>query len=185
MPTWDLLEPEALSERSHQIFDALNDERDLACVLISASFLDECVACLIGRRLVADRAQVQRLMAPPQGHVSTSAARIRLAYLLGLITPKMRENLVIVAKIRNLFAHSAVERRFGDKDIAALCERLQLIGGEPDFVVGYDGPTPPPNVFASSDPRTRFILTASTSSMRLLVTALGTKHADVHVVRGE
>ena len=41
------LTPAALSEASHALYDALNHKNDLACVLVTTSYLEDCLKTLL------------------------------------------------------------------------------------------------------------------------------------------
>jgi hypothetical protein len=77
-------EVESLSEESKQLYDVLNNESDLGCVLIVASYIDHALASLLKRHFIESRA-VDKLLESPRGSISSFASRCDLAYCLGLI----------------------------------------------------------------------------------------------------
>jgi len=75
---------EDLSQESQALYDVLNDESDLACVLIATSYLDQTLASLLERYFVEGNTS-QRLLDPRGGVLGTFASRADLSYCLGLI----------------------------------------------------------------------------------------------------
>ena|SRR6266851_710595 len=73
-------EVEQLSEESKHLYDVLNNESDLACVLIASSYLDYALASLLKRHLIKS-GLVKKLLDSPRGAISTFAARSDLAYI--------------------------------------------------------------------------------------------------------
>ena len=58
------------------------------------------------------------------GPLSTFAARIELAHVLGLIGAKARRDLSLIRKVRNMFAHEAGQISFDDEASASRCGEL-------------------------------------------------------------
>ncbi|SRR6266568_3431727 len=100
-------EVETLSDESQYLCAILNNESDLACVLIATSYLNNALACLLKRYFIESNL-VSKLLDSPRGAISTFATRADLAYCLGLIPKGLYQNLETVGKIRNVFAHSYV-----------------------------------------------------------------------------
>src|SRR2546430_4966402 len=112
-------EVEQLSEESKHLYDVLNNESDLACVLIATSYLDYALASLLKRRFIKS-SLANKLLDSPRGPISTFSARYDLAYCLGLIPAGLRQNLEIVGNIRNSFAHDYLSLTLEADDIAQL-----------------------------------------------------------------
>jgi hypothetical protein len=64
----------------------------------------------------------------PDGPLGSFASRIKLAYLLGIITVSLYSDLEIMRKIRNSFAHGRQTVRFSDQSIRDRCK--SLAGGQ-------------------------------------------------------
>jgi Mannitol repressor len=60
----------------------------------------------------------------PDGPLGSFASRIKLAYLLGIITVSLYSDLEIMRKIRNSFAHGRQTVRFSDQSIKDRCRSL-------------------------------------------------------------
>jgi DNA-binding MltR family transcriptional regulator len=129
-------EVETLSEESKRLYDVLNNESDLACVLIAASYLDYALASLLKRYFIESDI-VSKLLDPPRGAISTFASRSDLAYCLGLIPKGLYQNLETIGKIRNTFAHSYLSLDLEHNEISGLVE--QLIAPIIDHSITIDG----------------------------------------------
>jgi len=163
---------ETLSAEAQALYDAVNNEPDLPCVLIVSSFLDQCLASLLTHFLIEDRVS--------QGLVSGALGRMRvraeMAYALGLIPASLMKNLTTVAEIRNEFAHSYLTRSFEEARIKDLCNELAYpaiansvrVDGQTGEVTS---PADPWERFFS--PRSRFTIASVMMASRLMLTGLG------------
>jgi DNA-binding MltR family transcriptional regulator len=117
-----------LSSDSQKMFNILNEESDLACVLIGTSFLDQCLASMLERYFIEDKDISDSMFNPSNnGALSTFSSRNNLAYLLGLINEYIHKDLRTIGKIRNFFAHAHFEITFEDGQIQVLCNKLDYI----------------------------------------------------------
>lgn len=85
----------------------------------------------------------------------------------------MLQDLTVLARLRNLVAHSHFELAFQSNELDDLCGQLRYIAQLKDAGTG--------NAIFDTDqyraPRNKFIFTAITLWNRMLLTALATKHA--------
>jgi len=157
-----------LSDESQALYAALQDEREIACVLLSASFLDHCLATLLSRHFIESSVS-NKLLDPRGGVLGTYAARSDLCYALGLVAKPVYQNLIVIGMIRNRFAHSHWTVAFADEDIERWCLELNFpafIEESQELAEDEDGPS----VF--SDARERFSLVVALTANRLILTAL-------------
>jgi DNA-binding MltR family transcriptional regulator len=168
-----------LSEESTHLYEVLNNESDLACVLIATSYLDYALASLLKRYFI-ESTLVDKLLEPPRGSVSSFASRCDLTYCLGLISKSFYQNLEIVGRIRNSFAHSYLSLSLGDTEIAKLVDSLipatvhqtiTIVGSE----AKHEGPAPMPLPGSTRD-RFNVIIVLMVNS--LLLTGLAMKHRE-------
>jgi DNA-binding MltR family transcriptional regulator len=123
MTDWRPFKPEELSEDVQKVFDVLNDESDLACVLIGSSYLGELLASILEVRFI--KGNTAKRLLDPNGAIGTFQARADLAYCLGLIDKSAYQDLSLIAEIRNTFAHKHVALDFGKSAIQATQEELR------------------------------------------------------------
>lgn len=168
---------EQLSAESTHLYDVLNEESDLACVLIATSYLDYALASLWKRHLIESEI-VNKLLDSPRGAVSTFATRADLAYSLGLIPKSLYQNLETVGKIRNAFAHSYASIALDSGDIEKLVNSLipptvhQTLTIDGDHST-HSGPQP---MSLTGSSRDRFNTIVVVMVNMLLLTGLQTKH---------
>ena len=115
---------EDLQEESERLYEALSQEHDVPCILLSTSFLDQCLASLLERFLMDG--QTARGLLNYKGVLGTFSARTDLTYCLGLISKGIFQNLRTLGEIRNAIAHSYLSRSFDDSDISVWCFKLLL-----------------------------------------------------------
>jgi hypothetical protein len=155
------------SQDARALTDVVNSEPDFACVLITGSFLDQCLASLL-RKFFVKCSTADGLLSF-KGPLGTFASRVNLCYGLGLITKEMRQNLETIGEIRNLFGHSHLSLGFNDQDIKTLCGKLTF--PKVHIAVGGDGT---PYFTKITGARNRFSLIAFMLANRLLLTGLAT-----------
>lgn len=105
-------------ERTESIVSAVQLEESLEKVLI-----DFLVENSLSNRLVEDI-------------VGNFGAKIKLAFCLGLISSDETNDLDIIRKIRNHFAHSK-ECSFNDQKIVDLCKNFKIPRQRPDLFDNY------------------------------------------------
>lgn len=96
---------------------------DRAIAIVGPAFLDTLITDLLTNFLVDDADEVERLLRP-DGAMGTFGAKISACYCLGLIPDVIKDDLRLVAKIRNRFAHEMLVD-FEDERISAWCRALK------------------------------------------------------------
>jgi len=172
-------EVEQLSDESKHLYDVLNNESDLGCVLIATSYLDYALASLLKRHFIKSNL-ADKLLDPPRGPVSTFSARYDLAYCLGLIPAPLRQNLETVGSIRNAFAHEYLSLSLNAREVEDLVHSLVPPTIHQTLTVGEDsstvtGPQPMP-LFGSV--RDRFNMVVVTMVNSLLIIGLQSKRRE-------
>lgn len=115
---------EDLSKDTQKVFDVLNDESDLACVLIGTSYLAELLASTL-KAVFSSESVATKILDPQRGPIGGFATRTDLAYCLGLISKPVYQDLGRIAEIRNQFAHKHIALDFGDSKVQVSCNKLQ------------------------------------------------------------
>src|SRR5438128_3939100 len=170
-------EVEILSEESRQLYDVLNNESDLACVLIATSYLDNALATLLKRHLI-ESSVVNRVLESPRGPLSSFASRSDLAYCLGLISKGLRKNLEIIGQIRNTFAHSYLSLELANPEVCKQIDSLIPYTIHRTITVEEHGTTHsgPAAVSMVGSPREKFNTIVIVMVNSLLLTGLAEKH---------
>ena len=137
MKHWRPLDLKALSEDTQKVYDVLNHEPDMPCVLIGTSYVAELLATLLKEHFIASSV-VDRILDPQRGAIGGLATRADVAYCMGLIKKSAYQDLMKIAEIRNLFAHKHLALDFGDSTVREACEALEswkmLLLGEDENV---------------------------------------------------
>src|SRR5664280_236632 len=115
---------EQLRAQAGELIAVLSRESDLACVLVSASYLDQQLASLLEAFLI--KGKVSGRLLAPSGEIGSFATRAALAYATGLIPKGLQQNLILIAEIRNTFAYHYLRLDFSDPAIGELVARLRF-----------------------------------------------------------
>jgi DNA-binding MltR family transcriptional regulator len=100
-----------------------DEENDLALAIVGGAFLDTLLENILIEFLVDDEKEVGELLRH-EGPLGTYSGKVRAAYCLGLLRKPVRDDLRLVGKIRNRFAHD-LSASFTDQQIASWCEALR------------------------------------------------------------
>lgn len=99
------------------------EKNDRALAIVGAAFLDTLLEHILITFLVDDPKEVAELLRYDQP-LGTYGNRTRAAYCLGLVNNTIRDDLRLVGKIRNRFAHD-LYATFEDQQIADWCVALK------------------------------------------------------------
>ncbi|RUL68504.1 DUF4145 domain-containing protein [Dyella choica] len=103
--------------------DSIGLESDRGAALMAAAYLDNKLAELLRLRLVDDAKTVKEAL-DVKGPLGTFSSRINFCFLLGAIPANARNDLHLIRKIRNDFAHVAGPITFDDASVAEHCGQL-------------------------------------------------------------
>lgn len=94
-----------------------------ALVIIGGAFLDTLLTHILENYFVSDSKEVNEILdyTKPSGSYGNKA---RMAYCLGLICKPVYQDLKLIGKIRNRFAHN-LYASFEDDSIQSLCAKLE------------------------------------------------------------
>lgn len=170
-----ILPVEALSADTQKFFDVLNDEPDFSVVVVSCAYLDACLGSILEKHLIQSEVST-KLLDVRSGVLGSFSARSDACYALGLISKRIYQDLLVLAGLRNQFAHHHLMLDFDAPGIYQMCaslkyaetlERFDMDNGELMFKPGQ-----------LEDARTRFVMTAVLISHRLLSRALEVKRIE-------
>ena len=118
--------PQTIFADCLQAYYRLLQESDAGCALLGAALLDDCLEALLRASFVND-VQVMKRLLEVNHPLGTFASRIDVGYCLGLITQDECDELHVVRKIRNYFAHQRRKMTFSKATVKDLCRNLQGI----------------------------------------------------------
>jgi len=108
-------------------FEEFQKETPRAAVILSGAFLDNLLRELIGSFMIDNTKIVDELLGTEnvsEAPLSSFSARIKTAYCLGLISKSEYDDLNLIKKIRNRFAHKLHGYTFDDQEIIMWCNSL-------------------------------------------------------------
>ena len=108
-------------------FAELQEESARACAIVGVAVVDDLLRQLLDRALIADSNARRLLLGDITSFdrpLSSLAARSRAAYCLGLITKSEHDDLALLGKIRNRFAHMPQGYSFSESEIVSWCSSL-------------------------------------------------------------
>ena len=137
-------EPEVLE--LSEFLREFNRDSEKGAVLSAGAYLDQRLVEILNSFFV-DSKESNELLLGFNAPIGTFSARIKATYSLGLIQQNEYEELNIIRKVRNEFAHSWKKVSFTDNKIKDLCGSLPWVG--------------PEELEESSEPRARFTFLVS------------------------
>lgn len=100
---------------------------DRSAAVLGGSYLDSAITTFLERRLIYDPKAFESFFGL-RGSCGAFVPKIEFAYLSGLITKDFREDLKVIAKVRNQFAHESDIDSFDHPVIAKhLDQRLKML----------------------------------------------------------
>lgn len=120
------MKEELTSEQLNATFVEIFKQSDRASAVVSGGILEE----ILQRMIIAfflPHSNVRKTMFDGLTPISTFGAKIDLSYHLGLINKTEYEDLKLIKKIRNDFAHSIKGINFETENIKDRCLQLQTL----------------------------------------------------------
>lgn len=119
---------QALNHHSRVMRTASNPNTDPRVVaILGASFLESYLVDLIAASLPGLNSELRGRIFDTRGALSEFAAKIDMARALDLINSVYRNDCIIVARIRNRFAHNLDIQDFDHPEIAKLLMKLDYV----------------------------------------------------------
>lgn len=103
----------------------IHGKSDRAVAIVGAALLNAHVELLLTTFFVQDSAEAEALLANDRP-LGTFGSRIRLAYLLGLVSRDEHEDLWAVNKIDEIFSRDLGDTAFNDEPVRNLCLDLRM-----------------------------------------------------------
>ncbi|PNH95079.1 hypothetical protein [Vibrio diazotrophicus] len=125
----DDLCPSEIRDIAHNITafrEVLIQESDRGCALMAVAYIDELLIGLLKSHFVDDDTVSKRVLGSG-GSLDSFASRVDMAYLLGLLPKNVVNDLNILRKIRNDFAHVSKPMSFEDDGLRSRCFALQVM----------------------------------------------------------
>lgn len=96
---------------------------DRTIVIVGASFIDYVLEHILRSFFPNEETEVDTLLTPEQA-LGTYGSRVRMIFCLGFIDKIVKDDLKLIGKIRNKFAHD-LYASFDDNQIKSWCHQLR------------------------------------------------------------
>lgn len=139
-------------DEANAIIQDLAKHGDVAMVILAASYLEGGLEDVLAHRFVPMDAEDRKKLfdASAGGVLGTLVAKVRIARAFGIIDQVVSDDLLLIANLRNVFAHSMHTISFDDSQVKSDCEKLKVLG-TPAIRLGSDF-----SEILISEPRDRF-----------------------------
>jgi hypothetical protein len=102
-------------------------ESHRSCALMASAYVEHMILGLIRTKLIILTEKEENTLFFEEGStLGTFAARVDIAYGLGLITPEQKSDLNIIRRVRNVFAHAIKDIDFQHPLIQNECEKFKF-----------------------------------------------------------
>lgn len=109
-----------------KFLEEFQQETDRAAAVLAVAYLDSRLEALLRAKFVVVPKFVEELLTG-QGGLSSFSARISVAYAVGLISLHAADDLHVVRRIRNDFAHQPHGLSFKTQNIASRVDKLNIL----------------------------------------------------------
>ena len=113
-------------DKYHETIKAFHSESDRAAAVLAGSFLEHFLAKYLRSFMVADKAVLQ--LFDGFGPFAQFTQRFEAAYAFGWLSASQRNDIKIIIKIRNRFAHHPLETSFDKSPVSGWCADLSTKG---------------------------------------------------------
>lgn len=108
-----------------KLTEVLNNESSMGCILVTSSFLDRCLMLLLKDIFIKSSKKTVNELFKLGGLLNDFSNKAKLCYSLSLVDKSDYCDLIKIAEIRNLFAHSHILLDFNDISIQMKCNELK------------------------------------------------------------
>jgi hypothetical protein len=109
-------------EEIQKYHEALNKETDRAAAIMLHAYLENFLNSLLRKRLAEEKFFIKEIE-----YNLNFERSMKLCYLVGLIAKEDMEDLKLINRVRNHFAHNIMINSFDEPDIAKDCNNLKRV----------------------------------------------------------
>lgn len=113
--------------RHKDLIDELANDSDRSKVIVGAAIIDELMERLLRKTLVQNSKLFEQAFESSNGFLGTFSSKIKACFLLGLISKELLDDIEIIRKIRNHFAHKIMNCSFDNEEIRNICQNFNLV----------------------------------------------------------
>ncbi|MHC2436336.1 hypothetical protein [Bradyrhizobium sp. USDA 4451] len=143
----DLIKDRPTEDQQIDVLQALRTAPDHMLAITAAAYVDYALEMVIRERFRIDKDEDARIFDGAQnGFLATASSKVTIAYAARFIEKMSRDDLRIINRVRNTFAHSMHQIDFKHPEVSAKCRKLSLVQRRSDMF---------PNA-ATADPRSLY-----------------------------
>ena len=136
---WPLLKAfDGVDEKYRTFIKEIELESDRGAGLYGSSYLEKELGLLLSKTLILGHDKEVNLVIE-KGAFGSFDNKIKMAFLLGLITNEAKEALYVIKNIRNRFAHDDGHRDFTSPEVIHEIKKLKVYATDFDFVEDITG----------------------------------------------
>lgn len=118
-------------EELKAIFDEISTQTDRGAAIVAAAILEEYLTIALKNRLILTVRLEERIFSiDRKGFASEFGSKIDLALCCGLIRQDVFDDLRLIAKIRNRFAHHVTPLKFSEPSIKEWCDTIKMVDAD-------------------------------------------------------
>lgn len=110
--------------RDENLIKELTNSSDRAKVVLGSAVIEELLERVLKKFFVQDKDKIEKTFEGATGFLGTFSAKIKMAFLLGLISEELQKDLDNLRNIRNKFAHNILGCDFNNQSIKGLCNNF-------------------------------------------------------------
>ncbi len=124
----DHLTPDDWKSMYRAIAEQVEQKNDRGVAITCASMVEDRLKWVLERNVMEGvPASSRKFVLGGSGPLQSYAAKVEVGCCFGIVPLSLREELRLIGKIRNKFAHSFRQVRFTDPEITVLCNKLRLL----------------------------------------------------------
>ena len=104
-------------------FDYEHDN-DREVVIVGCAYIESLIKAILGESLAQDKKEINLLLDESSGALSALIPRSRLLYLMGVFPKTVFEDIKLISRIRNHFAHN-ISASFEDESVVKNVNRMR------------------------------------------------------------
>jgi DNA-binding MltR family transcriptional regulator len=141
----------------NKVIEEMEKESDRATAILLGAELEDILLQVLTKYFLPAQPKKSTRLLEPDAPIGSFAARIELVYRLGLIIPVAHNELHLIRKIRNEFAHKKAGLTFKSESVSQLISKLVFPKVVDQFILTKSKEDPKIATLLHADERDHFI----------------------------
>lgn len=108
------------------ILEELTQSSDRTKVILGSAILEELLERLLKKHFILNTKLTEEVF-EPSAFLGSFSSKIKISFLLGLISQEMFDDLEIIRELRNKFAHRIHQSSLLDQSATSLCNNFKFV----------------------------------------------------------